>query len=422
MQVHCPVCRNPVETPDITSSGEVLCPTCGSRFRPESDQTGSYAAERRQVGKFELLHHVGAGAFGAVWKAQDKELGRVVAVKLPHAGRVVTPRDHERFLREGRSAAQLRHPGIVSMHDVGHHEGLPFLVCDFIDGVTLADLLTARRLEVREAADLVAQVADALDYAHSLGVVHRDIKPSNIMLERPAPGTGGVGARPALGRPLLMDFGLALRDDAEVTMTQDGQIPGATALAAGRLILTEKTMFPRIVTTSLVVLGMAVSGFLAAAPDEKPKTGTVIGEVKSRKDTPDGKNTFIEVLAPGEEKPRRYHVLYDPKAKEPIKSVLAAVRAAKVGDRVELDWVQTGHGPAIKAFRVLKKEAGSPKNEHVPSDRQGAAAQRSTACPARPFGAALRQAAISACRTDASVAASRQTRVQPRRPQAPLTG
>jgi hypothetical protein len=94
---------------------------------------------------------------------------------------------------------------------------------------------------------------------------------------------------------------------------------------------------------------------LSTPPEDKPKTGTIIGELKSRMNTPDKKNTIIEVLAPGEEKPRKYHVLYDPKIKGPIETVLAAVRAAEVGDRVEFDWVQTGHGPAIKEFRVLKK-------------------------------------------------------------------
>jgi WD40 repeat protein/tRNA A-37 threonylcarbamoyl transferase component Bud32 len=229
MQLSCPHCQNPIELSDLGSLQEIVCPTCGSSFRLERNQTCSYAGTHQQVGKFELLHHVGAGAFGAVWKAQDRELGRLVAVKIPHAGRLVTAKDKERFLREGRSAAQLRHPGIVSVHEVGQHEGLPFLVCDFIDGITLADMLTGRRLGFREAAELVAQVADALDYAHSLGVVHRDIKPSNIMLERPAPTSNGAGVPPPVGKPLLMDFGLALRDEAEVTMTLDGQILGTPA-------------------------------------------------------------------------------------------------------------------------------------------------------------------------------------------------
>ncbi len=96
------------------------------------------------------------------------------------------------------------------------------------------------------------------------------------------------------------------------------------------------------------------------AEEPKTKSGMITGELKSKKDTPDGKNTFIEVLAPGEEQPRRYHVLYDEKAKGPIASVLKDVRAASIGDEVEFEWVQTGHGPAIKKFEVLKKGSRKP--------------------------------------------------------------
>ncbi|MSQ94868.1 MAG: hypothetical protein EXR98_09980 [Gemmataceae bacterium] len=88
---------------------------------------------------------------------------------------------------------------------------------------------------------------------------------------------------------------------------------------------------------------------------ESKKPFTVIGEVKAQKETKDRKNTLIDVLAPGEEKARSYHVMYDPKIKGPVASVLAAVRAAKVGERVEMECVQTNHGPAITTFRVLKK-------------------------------------------------------------------
>lgn len=93
---------------------------------------------------------------------------------------------------------------------------------------------------------------------------------------------------------------------------------------------------------------------LATSQEEKKLTGTIIGEVKSQKNTADGKNTMLGVLAPGEEKAREYHVLYDAKRKGPIPEVLHAVRSAKVGDRVEFEWVQTGHGPAIRSFRVVR--------------------------------------------------------------------
>src|SRR5262249_30840611 len=159
-----------------------------------------------RVGKFELLDTVGSGAFGTVYKARDPELDRTVAVKIPRAGGLAGPEELDRFLREARSAAQLRHPAIVPVHEVGQDGGLPYLGSDFVEGVTLADLLSARRPSFREAAELVAAVADALQYAHERGVVHRDVKPSNVMV-------GDDGA------PHVMDFGLAKRDAGEITMT-----------------------------------------------------------------------------------------------------------------------------------------------------------------------------------------------------------
>ena len=120
----------------------------------------------------------------------------------------------------------------------------------------------------------------------------------------------------------------------------------------------------------VLVLGVAfAAGPANANQDEKPRSGKIIGELKSQKNTQDGKNTIIEVLAPGEEKARAYHVLYDPDVKGPLAAVLTAVRAAKVGERVELEWVQTGHGPAIKVFKVIKP-GGDPKGDRSKPDKQ----------------------------------------------------
>ncbi len=218
MHICCPHCHNPIELIENDVAEEVFCGACGSSFRLERKGTSSWAPDqgRRDFGRFELLNILGSGAFGTVYKARDPELDRIVALKIPRAGAIPGETDMERFLREARSAAQLRHPSIVSVHEVGREGDLPYLVSDFVPGVTLADLLTARRPSAREAAQLVAGVADALQYAHQQGAVHRDVKPSNIMLGED-------------GTPQLMDFGLAKREAGEVTMTVEGQVLGTPA-------------------------------------------------------------------------------------------------------------------------------------------------------------------------------------------------
>jgi WD40 repeat protein/tRNA A-37 threonylcarbamoyl transferase component Bud32 len=217
MHILCPHCHHPIEVSKVTARAELACPACGSTFRLEGDATtGSESAVGWKVGRFDLIETVGHGASGTVYKARDPELDRVVAVKVLRAGNLAGPRERDRFLREARSVAQLRHPAIASVHEVGESGGVPYLVSDFVRGVTLADLLSARRLGFREAAELVAAVADALHYAHGRGVVHRDVKPSNVMIGED-------------GRPCVLDFGLAKREAGEATMTVEGQVLGTPA-------------------------------------------------------------------------------------------------------------------------------------------------------------------------------------------------
>lgn len=217
MRLICPHCYNAIDWED-GPTGEIVCPACGSSFHLERGTTIllNELSARKRLGRFELLKVVGVGAFGTVFKAHDPELDRVVAIKVPRAGNLPGGEDLDRFLREARSVAQLRHPAIVPVYEVGQHEGLPFLVSDFVDGQTLADLLTARRPTPAESASLIAAVADALQYAHERGVVHRDVKPSNIILDE-------------RGVPHLMDFGLAKREAGEITMTTEGQVLGTPA-------------------------------------------------------------------------------------------------------------------------------------------------------------------------------------------------
>jgi serine/threonine protein kinase len=217
MHILCPHCHNPIELVKIDPRAEIACPSCGSSFHLESEPTtGGERQAGQRLGKFELLEPVGQGGCGTVYKARDPELDRVVAVKVPRAGTLAGPQELDRFLREARSAARLRHPAIVSVHEVGQHDGVPYLVSDFVPGVTLGDLLSARRPGFREAAGLIAAIADALQYAHEQGIVHRDVKTSNIML-----GEGGA--------VFVMDFGLAKRDAGEITMTVEGQVLGTPA-------------------------------------------------------------------------------------------------------------------------------------------------------------------------------------------------
>jgi tRNA A-37 threonylcarbamoyl transferase component Bud32 len=170
-----------------------------------------------RIGKFELLEELGAGSFGRVFRARDTELDRSVALKVLRAGQPARQEDVERFLREARSAANLKHAGIVSLYDTGQaNDGTYFLVEEFIEGTTLATRLSANRPGFRDTARLVAEAAEALDYAHRNGVIHRDIKPSNILIDR-------------LDRPHLMDFGLAKREADEPPMTIDGQLLGTPA-------------------------------------------------------------------------------------------------------------------------------------------------------------------------------------------------
>lgn len=216
LRIRCPHCSNHVELISDTPLESVDCSVCGSNFSLVDRSIDTRMADALQrIGRFELISRLGIGGFGTVWKARDTELDRIVAVKIPRYQQL-GPEELEQFVREARSVAQLRHPNIVTVHDVGREGDAIFIVSDLIRGVSLNDLMTGKRLSPREVAGLCVTVAEALDHAHQNGVIHRDLKPSNIMID-----SDGV--------PHLMDFGLAKRAAEEVTMTTDGQIIGTPA-------------------------------------------------------------------------------------------------------------------------------------------------------------------------------------------------
>lgn len=165
-------------------------------------------------GNYTILGEIARGGVGVVYRAKQKGLERIVALKVLQGGVTVSPEQVQRFFQEAQSAAKLQHPNIVPIHDFGTKDGQHFFTMDFVEGQSLADLIAKGPIPTREALDIARQVSDALHYAHEHGVVHRDIKPGNILLDQ-------------AGRVKVTDFGLAKelnQDDMHLTVT--GQVMG----------------------------------------------------------------------------------------------------------------------------------------------------------------------------------------------------
>ncbi len=164
------------------------------------------ASANRQFGRYLIRDRIGRGGMGVVYRAWDPAMGREIAIKVLRARAGIGPEEIERFHREARAAGRVRHPGIIAIHDVGHHDEEPFIVMDLVEGETLKERLE-RGLERDEALALVIALSDALEHAHQAGVTHRDVKPANVLLEG--------------DRPILTDFGLAADavDSGQLTAT-----------------------------------------------------------------------------------------------------------------------------------------------------------------------------------------------------------
>jgi serine/threonine protein kinase/formylglycine-generating enzyme required for sulfatase activity len=170
------------------------------KAKAEDDAAGSVESVPSHIGRYRVEKLLGQGGFGLVYLAHDDQLQRPVAIKVPHARLVALPADAEAYLTEARTVANLDHPHIVPVFDIGSTRQYPcFVVSKYIDGSDLAARLKQSRLALQQAVELVATVAEALHHAHKQGLVHRDIKPGNILLN----GTG---------MPFVGDFGLALRE------------------------------------------------------------------------------------------------------------------------------------------------------------------------------------------------------------------
>jgi serine/threonine-protein kinase len=159
-----------------------------------------------RIDDYELLEEIARGGMGVVWKARQVRLNRVVALKIMRDGAFASPREVRRFQVEAEAAAALKHPGIVTIHETGEHEGVPYFSMEYVEGTSLADVVAPGPLAPRRAARYVAAIARSVDHAHRQGILHRDLKPANVLID-------------ADDSPKVTDFGIAKRLDAATDLT-----------------------------------------------------------------------------------------------------------------------------------------------------------------------------------------------------------
>jgi serine/threonine-protein kinase len=207
------------------------------------------SAEWPTVPGYEILDELGCGGMGVVYKARQLRLNRLVALKLVRAE--TTPQRRLRYLVEGEVLARLQHPNVVRIYDVGSYRGQAYFALELVEGGSLADKLDGKRLPAREAARLVACLAQAVQAAHAQNIVHRDLKPANVLLT-----TDGV--------PKLTDFGLAKTLDVDLSLTRTGEVLGTPAYMAPEQALGQAEQVGPL--TDVYALGVILYETLTGRP------------------------------------------------------------------------------------------------------------------------------------------------------------
>ncbi len=220
-------------------------------------RNGQALGHIRYFGDYELQGEIAAGGMGIVYKARQVSLNRIVAVKMILKGTLATDEDVRRFRAEAEAAANLQHPGIVAIHEVGMHEGQHYFSMDYVEGASLAERMRDQPLPGREAARYVSEAAQAVHYAHQQGTLHRDLKPSNLLIDRH-------------DRVRITDFGLAKRieDNSELTLT--GQILGTPSYMPPEQALGKRSLIGA--ASDVYALGAVLYELLAGRPPFRGET------------------------------------------------------------------------------------------------------------------------------------------------------
>jgi WD40 repeat protein len=232
--------------------------------RPAGDRRLTLAAPvpLGRFGDYDLLQEIARGGMGVVYRARQVSVHRVVALKMILAGKLASGSDLQRFHTEAEAAAQLDHPNIIPIYEVGEHEGHPFFTMKLIDGGSLVERLPCRQTDWPALVTALVKVARAVHYAHQRGILHRDLKPANILME--TEGHGGVG------EPRITDFGLAKLVQRGSDLTRSGAIVGTPSYMAPEQARGRH----KVVTTSADVysLGAVLYEVLTGRPPFRGET------------------------------------------------------------------------------------------------------------------------------------------------------